>query len=112
MTIILDECLPKRLRNIFTSHTVWTVPQIGLSGAKDRKLLDELDKKDIDCFITIDGNIEYQQQFKNRKFSTIVIRSISNRYSDLINLQDEILKGLEFVDKVKIIHIPNKGNKK
>ncbi len=61
MKIIIDECLPKRVVHFFAKHEVWTVPQIGLSGAKDSILLDELDQRNIDLFITIDGNIEYQQ---------------------------------------------------
>jgi len=108
MRIILDECLPKRLKHIFEHHEVWTVPQIGLSGAKDGKLLDELDKKGIDCFVTIDGNIEYQQQFIDRNFSTMIIRSFSNRYNDLLHLKEEIILGLKSVSKNKIIHIPEK----
>ena len=46
MTIIIDECLPKRITIFFPEHKVWTVPQIGLGGYKDTELLNELDKKD------------------------------------------------------------------
>jgi len=111
MIIIIDECLPKRIRNFFKeneNYQVWTVPQIGLQGAKDRDLLDELDKKNIDCFITIDGNIEYQQQFKDRKFLTIVIRSYSNRFQDLVLFKDDIKRALDYIGKYKLIHIPTK----
>lgn len=83
MTIIIDECLPKRITKFFPEHKVWTVPQIGLGGYKDSHLLNALDKKEVDIFITIDGNIEYQQQFMDRTFKTIVVRAVSNRFSDL-----------------------------
>jgi len=106
MTIIIDECLPKRITRFFSGHKVWTVPQIGLSGYKDTELLEELDKKDIDVFITIDGNIEYQQQFINRKFGTIVIRAVSNRFKDLEYLEEELNQVVLVVTLGNVIHVP------
>jgi predicted nuclease of predicted toxin-antitoxin system len=106
LKIIIDECLPKRLTKFFSEHEVWTVPQIGLGGSSDTILLDELDKREIDLFITIDGNIEYQQQFKGRVFGTIVIRSVSNRFSDLVHLETTLVEALQGVTAGEIIHLP------
>ena len=105
MKIIIDECLPKRLTKFFPEQEVWTVSQIGLGGSTDTILLDELDKREIDLFITIDGNIEYQQQFKGRVFGTIVIRSVSNRFSDLVHLESTLVEALERVTAGEIIHL-------
>jgi len=107
MTIIIDECLPKRLTRFFPEHTVWTVPQIGLAGYKDTDLLRELDAKQIDLFITIDGNMEYQQQFHHRHFGTIVIRSVSNRFADLLPFEKTLRKALPTVKPGHIIHLTN-----
>lgn len=109
MKIIIDECLPKRVTGFFKGHEVWTVPQIGLGGYSDTDLLQELDKRAIDIFVTMDGNIEYQQQFQNRVFATLIIRSVSNRFSDLLHLQDELLKVLENTSSGQIFHIPTKS---
>ncbi len=106
MKIIIDECLPKRITKFFPKDEVWTVPQIGLGGSTDTILLDELDKRKVDLFITIDGNIEYQQQFKGRIFGTIVIRSVSNRFSDLVHLESSLNDALERVSSGNIIHLP------
>ncbi len=106
MKIIIDECLPKRITQFFQEYDVWTVPQINLGGSADIVLLDELNARDIDVFITIDGNIEYQQQFKNRVFGTIVIRSVSNRFSDLLHLKEELVNAVGNVTPGNIIHIP------
>jgi len=105
MKIVIDECLPKRVTQFFEKDSVYTVPQMGLSGSKDTELLKELDKRGIDVFITIDGNIEYQQQFINRTFGTVVIISVSNRFDDLLHLKDKILKAVDTVSKGKIEHI-------
>ncbi|HHH51753.1 MAG TPA: hypothetical protein ENK76_05240 [Campylobacterales bacterium] len=105
MKIVIDECLPKRVTQFFEKGFAYTVPQMGLSGSKDTELLEELDKREIDVFITIDGNIEYQQQFINRTFGTVVIISVSNRFSDLVHLKDKILQAVESVSKGEIEHI-------
>ena len=106
MKIILDECLPKRMTQFFKGHDVWTVPQIGLNGYKDTELLEELDKRNIDIFMTIDGNIEYQQQFSNRSFGTIVIRAVSNRFLDLKQFENELQEVVKSIKSGIIIHIP------
>ena len=54
MKIIIDECLPKRVTQFFEKGSAYTVPQIGLNGLKDTELLEELDKREIDVFITIE----------------------------------------------------------
>ena len=105
MKIVIDECLPKRVTQFFEKDSAYTVPQIGLSASKDTELLETLDKKGIDVFVTIDGNIEYQQQFTNRTFGTVVIISVSNRFNDLLHLKDKILKAVNSVSKGKIEHI-------
>jgi hypothetical protein len=104
--IIIDECLPKRVTSFFKDDECWTVPQIGLGGYKDTVLLDELDKRNIDIFVTIDGNIEYQQQFKNRLFGTIVLRSVSNRFSDLKQFENMLVEATKSVEAGMIVHIP------
>ena len=106
MTVILDECLLKRLTKLFDSHRCWTVPQIGLAGRTDRELLDALDRKEVDVFITIDGNIEYQQQFHHRKFGTIVLRSPSNRFDDLKHLAEHFEKVIETIQPGQVVHLP------
>jgi len=105
MKIIIDECLPKRVIQFFEKGSAYTVPQIGLSGSKDTELLEELDKRGVDVFITIDGNIEYQQQFSNRSFGTVVIISVSNRFDDLVHLKDKILKAVDTVSNGRLEHI-------
>jgi len=106
MTIVIDECLPKRLIHFFSDHTAWTVPQMDLAGYKDRELLNILDEKGIDVFITIDGNIEYQQQFADRKFGTIIIRSVSNRFEDLERYRKELCRIVNIIKAGEIVHIP------
>ena len=94
------------MTQFFKDDEAWTVPQIGLGGYKDTVLLEELDKRNIDLFITIDGNIEYQQQFKNRNYGTIIIRAVSNRFSDLKHLEDMLVETSKSIKPASIVHLP------
>ncbi|MCF6191245.1 MAG: hypothetical protein L3J51_12270 [Cocleimonas sp.] len=106
MKVIIDECLPKSLNKLIHNKEVWTVPQIGLAGYNDNDLLNELDVRNIDVFITIDGNIEYQQSFIDRKFGTVIIRSVTNRLSDLLQLENELNDAINDISSGNILHIP------
>jgi len=111
MKLVIDECLPKRLLQIFREHEAWTVPQIGLAGTSDSELLNKLDTKGVNVFITIDGNIEYQQKFSNRSFGTIIIRFVTNRLEGLLLLEDELLEAIDKITAGNIMHIPKTQKK-
>lgn len=107
MKIIIDECLPKRLRTLLPDFDkVWTVPQIGLGGYQDSELLEALEAKGITVFITIDGNIEYQQQFQDRSFGTVVIRAVSNRFEDLQSLASALENAVQTAAPRIVMRIP------
>ena len=106
MKIVIDECLPKRMVHFFPKEEAWTVPQIGLAGYKDSELLRELEKRSIDVFITIDGNMEFQQQLKERSFGTVILRSVSNRYDDLKIYREQLGNMLRKIERGMIVHMP------
>lgn len=60
MRLLLDECVPARLRKALPSHHVSTVPEQGWSGVKNGKLL-LLAAEKFDVLITVDKNLPYQQ---------------------------------------------------
>ena len=105
MKVVLDECLPKKLCNLFPDYDIQTVPQLGLAGLNDTDLLVKLDELNVDVFITIDGNIEYQQKFDERNFGTVLIRAISNRYEDLRHLQGSIDKSINSCEPGQVVRI-------
>ncbi len=104
MKVILDECLPKRLKSQFPERDVTTVPMEGLAGVSNGKLLDAIQER-FDVFLTIDGSLEYQQKFKDRPIMVIVIRSVSNRFEDLLPLIPAIKKALEHIQPGTVIRV-------
>ena len=63
MRVLLDECVPRALRDDIRGHEVQTVAEAGWAGVKNGELL-RLAAAAFDVLITVDRNLEYQQSFK------------------------------------------------
>lgn len=85
MRLLLDECVPARLRKALSAHQVSTVVQEGGSGAKNGKLL-ALAATKFDAFITVDKNLPYQQNTSALPVTVIVLDAISNELDYLLPL--------------------------
>lgn len=104
MNILIDECLPKKLKLAFSDHTVSTVPEMGWAGTKNGDLL-ALMVDEFDVFITIDGNMGYQQNLSSVMIAFILISAPSNRLADLLPLVPTIKQTLEHIQVGDIIII-------
>lgn len=65
MRLLLDENLPKRLKQEFEEHEVYTVADKGWTGVSNGKLLELLTENKFDALLTFDKNLSYQQNFQN-----------------------------------------------
>ena len=77
MRVLLDECLPKRLKHLLIGHNVQTVPEAGWAGKKNGELI-RLATGKFDAFITIDSNLIYQQNLSGVSFGVVVLSARSN----------------------------------
>jgi hypothetical protein len=94
MRILLDECIPRKLKNSLATHECRGVPDEGWAGKKNGELLTLAERSGFQVFITIDRGIEYQQNLKPRSIAVLLIRTKSNRLVDLLPHVPEILKVL------------------
>jgi predicted nuclease of predicted toxin-antitoxin system len=85
MRLLLDECVPARLRRALPSHQVSTVVQEGWSGIKNGKLL-ALAATNFDAFITVDKNLLYQQNTATLPVAVLVLDTVSNELPYLLPL--------------------------
>jgi predicted nuclease of predicted toxin-antitoxin system len=83
MRILLDEDLPRRLGASLSGHEVSTVQRCGWSGIKNGKLL-ALAATKFDVFLTMDGNLEYQQNLSKLPIAVLVVTAVSNRMEHLV----------------------------
>ena len=77
MRLLLDECVPARLRRFLPAHQVSTVVLEGWLGIKNGKLL-ALAAASFDAFITVDKNLPYQQNTAALPIAVLVLDALSN----------------------------------
>ena len=93
MRILLDEDLPRRLGAMLSGHETTTVQRSGWSGIKNGKLL-ALAADRFDVFLTMDGNLEYQQNMSTLPIAVLIVEAVSNRIEYLAPLVPSILSKL------------------
>jgi hypothetical protein len=96
MRILLDEDLPRRLSELLVGHDVSTVQRSGWSGIKNGQLLGLAAAK-FDVFLTMDGNLEFQQNHSTLPIAVLVVEAVSNRLEDLVPIVPAILNELNHV---------------
>ena len=57
MKLLLDECVPRRLKNNLPGHECKTVPEAGFAGKKNSLLLSLAEQAGFEVFLTIDRGI-------------------------------------------------------
>jgi PIN like domain len=86
MRILLDECVPRRLRRELPGHDVRTVPEMGWSGQKNGALLASMVAQGFEVLITVDQNLRHQQNLQAIGVAVIVLVAASSRLVDLVPL--------------------------
>lgn len=84
MKILLDECIPRKLKNEFHDHECHTVPEAGFAGKKNGALLALAEHAGFQLFITMDKGLQYQQNLTGRHIAILEIRAGSNRLADIL----------------------------
>jgi predicted nuclease of predicted toxin-antitoxin system len=107
MKILIDECLPRKLKQTLPDHEVKTVPEAGWAGKKNGELL-RLMTGVFDIFITIDSNLEYQQQLTGLRVSFVVLSAKNNKYDTLLPLMSEVRHILETIQPGQVIKVEEK----
>lgn len=96
MRILLDENFPVDFAQLLIGHEVATVHSLGWSGIKNGDLLRRAHSV-CDVFVTLDRNLEFQQNIKVLSFGVVVVRARSNRVADLAQHITSILNAADLV---------------
>lgn len=92
MKVLIDECLPRYLKDALIGHDSQTVQHAGWSGIKNGELLD-LAEAEFDAFLTADQNLRYQQNMTRRTIA--IIELPTNTLSVVRKLVPVILNALD-----------------
>ena len=93
MRVLLDECLPRRLKRDLVGHVVRTVPEMGWASKQNSELL-RLAEPEFDAFLTVDRKLQHQQKLSAFKIAVIVLVARSNSLLDLRPLIPKVLEAL------------------
>ncbi len=90
MRLLLDENLPKRLKQDFPEHIVATVRDMGWAGIKNGALLALMIEASFDALLTFDKNLSHQQNFSKYTIAVIVLIAPINQYEVLTGLSEKV----------------------
>ena len=106
MKILLDESLPRKLKNDFDGrHEVWTVRDKGWLGEKNGALLKLMVDNGFELFVTVDRNLPYQQNFKRLPLTIFVLCAVNNRRETLARLIPKLFERLTKGNLKNVIEI-------
>ena len=105
MRVLLDECIPKRIKDqLKTYHQVSTVIEQGWSGKKNGELI-RLAEVKFDSFITVDQNLAYQQNLKKSKIAILLLLAKDNKFETIRQFIPKIVKALLSVETGEFVKI-------
>jgi predicted nuclease of predicted toxin-antitoxin system len=105
MKLLLDECLPRRLKREFVGHEVFTVEEAGFKGLKNGNLIRSANADGFEILATVDKSIRHQQNKEKLSIAVLIFSAKSNRFESLSPLIPEALKILENIKIGEIITI-------
>lgn len=110
MKILLDECVTKHLKPFLSEHEVVTVREMGWSGIKNGKLLMLCVENQFEILITIDKNLQYQQNIDKYTVTIVILNSSTSKVEDLKEFIPSLLININTFEKCKayILDSPKK----
>jgi hypothetical protein len=104
MRVLLDECLPWKLKRDIVGHEVATVADMGWRGIKNGALL-RLAALQFDVLLTIDQNLPYQQNLTNTQLAVVMLTARSNRLASLRPLIPQVLAILPTMQPGTVVRV-------
>ena len=94
MRLLLDECVPRKFKQELPGHEVSTAREMGWSGKQNGELLALMRERRFEVFITVDQNVEFQQNVKASGIAVVVLAARTNRLKELRPLAPAVLRVL------------------
>lgn len=106
MRVLLDENVDRLLKSLFASEfEVLTVSERGWRGKQNGELL-RVAEQEFDAFVTMDANLEYQQNLLVLKLGVVVLRAKNNGYAVVAPLMPMVNEALRAIQPGEVIHLP------
>lgn len=93
MRVLLDECLPRRLKAELPDHEVRTAQEEGWAGLKNGELLRVAAPRS-DVLLTVDRGIAFQQNLRGLSIGVLAMTVPSNRLVDIRPVMSRVRQAL------------------
>lgn len=103
--VLCDESVPHDVASAVVGHEVATVQGLGWAGAKNGALLRAAREAGYEVLVTVDRNMEYQQNIPASGLALVVIRARSTRVPDLLPAVPALLAALPDVAAGTVAHV-------
>ena len=104
MRILIDECVDPRVKLLFGEDEAATVHERAWDALEDGPLL-KLAQDHYDVFLTIDGNLEHQQNLSKLDLGIVVARVPKNQMSYYRAIEEELRRAVETVRPGQVVHV-------
>lgn len=104
MRVLLDECLPRKLKSELSGHEVRTAQEEGWAGLKNGELLQVASGR-FDVLLTVDRNMASQQNLVGLRIAVFAMVAKGNRLADLRPLVPEVLAVLTRAKPGEVIRV-------
>jgi predicted nuclease of predicted toxin-antitoxin system len=105
MRILLDECVTKKMKSHLTEFEVKTVVEMNWGGTKNGNLMRIAIDNGFDILLTIDKNLEYQQNLNRYPISVIILIVKRSKIEYLLELIPEFKAKINSFEKGKSYRI-------
>ena len=105
MRLLLDECVPRPLKRELVGHDVSTVVDEGWSSKRNSELLRLMLAAGFQGFLTVDQNLQFQQNVAASGIGVIVVLARTNRLKELRPLVPTILQALQNVQRGTVLRV-------
>jgi hypothetical protein len=109
MRILLDQCVPERLRDHFPGHDCQTARYRGLASLRNGALLAAAEEAHFDVLLTVDQGIPYQQNLEGRRIALLVIVSKSTILRDLLSFVPACLEALKTIQPGQVVEVSSEA---
>jgi hypothetical protein len=92
--VLLDECVPKKLKYELPGHDVRTVAEMGWSGLKNTPLLFRA-TQEFDTFVTVDQGPKHQQNLSSLTLGIVIMVPTSHDIDAFRPLMPQLLVELQ-----------------
>jgi predicted nuclease of predicted toxin-antitoxin system len=104
MRILFDHCVPQRLRSLLTGHQIMTAGEMGWDQLRNGRLLTAA-AASFDVMVTVDRNMQHQQNLTQLPIAVVVLVGKSNRLAHLTPLVPALLEAIKTLQPRTFIEV-------